>query len=68
LTSFRRQINLFDLSKYLKGNATDINLLYVAGQLFECHVRQLPIWRPYKVLPQFFVQFVMLETKNKNNK
>jgi len=29
LTSFGRQIKLADLSKYLKGSATDINELYV---------------------------------------
>jgi len=25
LTSFKRQLNLYDLRKYLKGSATDIN-------------------------------------------
>jgi len=38
LTSFKRQINLLDLGKYLKGSATDINQLYGVGHLFGCHV------------------------------
>jgi len=60
LTSFKRQINLIDLRKYLKGSATDIRPIYLTSLRYQQAARQrkLSVFSPQQLATRRIVDAV----------